>query len=137
MDFINVIAVVVDVLLIAVILFFFSKERIRAFFSKKNGKSSQEDNSKHAENLLKSIDCTYTREKRKDDLVEFRFNFQNGYYNMRIFPHSGEVVIFFQGIAEVSAEKIDLLRVVCNRVNTIVLCHTVYYAYSDDKKNMI
>ena len=56
---------------------------------------------------------------------------------MRIFPHSGEVVIFFQGIAEVSAEKIDLLRVICNRVNTIVLCHTVYYAYSDDKKNMI
>ena len=137
MDFINVIAVVVDVLLIAVILFFSSREKIRAFFSKKNGKSSQEDNFKHAENLLKSIGCTYTREKRKDDLVEFRFNFQNGYYNMRIFPHSGEVVIFFQGIAEVSAEKIDLLRVICNRVNTIVLCHTVYYAYSDDKKNMI
>ena len=137
MDFINVIAVVVDVLLIAIILLFSSKERIRAFFSKKNGKSSQEDNSKHAENLLKSIGCTYTREKRKDDLVEFRFNFQNGYYNMRIFSHSGEVVIFFQGIAEVSAEKIDLLRVTCNRVNTIVLCHTVYYAYSNDKKNMI
>ena len=137
MDFINVIAVVIDVLLIAIILLFSSKERIRAFFSKKNGKSSQEDNSKHAENLLKSIGCTYTREKRKDDLVEFRFNFQNGYYNMRIFPHSDEVVIFFQGIAEVSAEKIDLLRVACNRVNTIVLCHTVYYAYSNDKKNMI
>ena len=65
MDFINVIAVVVDVLLIAVILFFSSREKIRAFFVKKNGKSSQEDNSKHAENLLKSIGCTYTQKNAR------------------------------------------------------------------------
>lgn len=137
MDFINVIAVLVGVLLVVIILLFSSKEKIRTFFQKKNGKSLKTDNSKRAENLLKSIGCTYTREKRKDDLVEFRFNFQNGHYAMRIFPHGGEVVLFFQGIAEVSAEKIDLLRVTCNRVNNIVLCHTVYYAYSTDKKNMI
>ena len=137
MDFINVIAVLVGVLLVVIILLFSSKEKIRTFFQKKNGKSLKTDSSKCAENLLKSIGCTYTREKRKDDLVEFRFNFQNGHYAMRIFPHGGEVVLFFQGIAEVSAEKIDLLRVTCNRVNNIVLCHTVYYAYSTDKKNMI
>ena len=137
MDFINVIAVLVGVLLVVIVLLFSSKEKIRTFFQKKNGKSLKTDNSKRAENLLKSIGCTYTREKRKDDLVEFRFNFQNGHYAMRIFPHGGEVVLFFQGIAEVSAEKIDLLRVTCNRVNNIVLCHTVYYAYSTDKKNML
>jgi len=85
-------------------------------------------------NVLHKLNCTYSEAPEENGDRVFEYGFQSGSFRLYTKAHSKIASLEFPGIDTVEADDLNLVRAICNDLNTNTISQFFYYRPTEDGK---